>query len=118
MLNLLANAIKFAPDGEVTISAAMAGPGGLEIRVADTGCGIPADQRERVFEPFHQVENELSRTTNGACLGLPLSRKLAEPHGGPWCSKALRRTGRPPSSAFPGHAVGLDTIGDKSATTA
>ncbi len=64
------------------MSAAMAGPGGLEIRVADTGCGIPADQLERVFEPFHQVENELSRATNGTGLGLPLSRKLAERHGG------------------------------------
>jgi two-component system, cell cycle sensor histidine kinase PleC len=81
VVNLLANAIKFAPRGEVTISAAMTGPGGLEIRVADTGCGIPVDQLERVFEPFHQVENELSRATNGTGLGLPLSRKLAERHG-------------------------------------
>lgn len=82
VVNLLANAIKFAPGGTVTVSAAVTGPSGIEIRIADTGCGIPADQLERVFEPFHQVENELSRATNGTGLGLPLSRKLAERHGG------------------------------------
>ena len=82
VVNLLANAIKFAPHGEVTVSAAVTESAGIEIRVADTGCGIPADQLERVFKPFHQVENELSRATNGTGLGLPLSRKLAERHGG------------------------------------
>ncbi|MBA4095375.1 MAG: hypothetical protein C0484_01220 [Rhodospirillum sp.] len=52
VVNLLANAIKFAPRGEVTVSAAVADSAGLEIRIADTGCGIPADQLERVFEPL------------------------------------------------------------------
>src|SRR4029434_10821962 len=60
VVNLLANAIKFAPRGEVTVSAAVTESAGIEIRIADTGCGIPADQLERVFELFHQVEDDLS----------------------------------------------------------
>jgi signal transduction histidine kinase len=65
VVNLLANAIKFAPGGEVTISAAMTGPGGLEIRVADTGCGTPVDQLYQRHRP----------------------RPAAEPQAGgaPWC---------------------------------
>jgi two-component system cell cycle sensor histidine kinase PleC len=102
VVNLLANAIKFAPRGEVTISAAMTGPGGLEIRVADTGCGIPVDQLERVFEPFHQVENELSRATNGTGLGLPLSRKLAERPGATLALEGGARHDRHPQPARPG----------------
>ena len=118
VVNLLANAIKFAPRGEVTISAAMAGPGGLEIRVADTGCGIPADQLERVFEPFHQVENELSRTTNGTGLGLPLSRKLAERHGGTLALESALGRGTTAILGLPSRAVGLDEIWKAPAATA
>lgn len=99
VVNLLANAIKFAPRGEVTLAAATEAAG-IEIRIADSGCSIPAAHIERVFEPFHQVENEFSRASNGTGLGLPLSRKLAERHGG---TLALESTvGRaPPSSASP-----------------
>ncbi len=56
VVNLLANAIKFAPRGEVTISAAMTGPGGLEIRVADTGCGTPVDQLYQRHRPRPAAE--------------------------------------------------------------
>jgi two-component system, cell cycle sensor histidine kinase PleC len=118
VLNLLANAIKFAPGGEVRISAVMTGPGGLEVRVADTGCGIPADQLERVFEPFHQVENELSRATNGTGLGLPLSRKLAERHGGTLVLESTVGRGTTAILGLPGRAVGLDGIWDAAAATA
>jgi signal transduction histidine kinase len=83
VVNLLANAIKFtAAGGRVTLRAALVGRQDLEIAVEDTGCGIPADQLERVFEPFHQVDSDLNRATNGTGLGLPLSRKLVERHGG------------------------------------
>jgi len=83
VVNLLANAIKFTPPGGlVTLKAAVTGGSDLAIIVADTGCGIPAAQLERVFEPFHQVESDLNRATNGTGLGLPLSRKLVERHGG------------------------------------
>jgi two-component system cell cycle sensor histidine kinase PleC len=83
VVNLLANAIKFTPSGgRVALSATLSAPAELEITVRDTGCGIPADQLEQVFEPFHQVDSDLNRATNGTGLGLPLSRKLVQRHGG------------------------------------
>jgi signal transduction histidine kinase len=118
VVNLLANAIKFAPRGEVTISAAMTGSGGIEIRIADTGYGIPADQLERVFEPFHQVENELSRSSNGTGLGLPLSRKLAERHGATLALESTVGRGTTAILSLPGRAVGLDEIWEAPTTTA
>ena len=110
VVNLLANAIKFAPRGEVTVSAAATESAGIEIRIADTGCGIPADQLERVFEPFHQVENELSRATNGTGLGLPLSRKLVERHGGTLVLESAVGRGTTAILSLPGRAVGLDGL--------
>ena len=110
VVNLLANAIKFAPRGEVTVSAAVTESAGIEIRIADTGCGIPADQLERVFEPFHQVENELSRATNGTGLGLPLSRKLVERHGGTLVLESAVGCGTTATLSLPGRAVGLDEL--------
>ena len=83
VVNLLANAIKFTPaGGRVDLVARLAGSKDLEILVTDTGCGIPAGHLERVFEPFHQVQSDLNRTANGTGLGLPLSRRLIERHGG------------------------------------
>jgi len=110
VVNLLANAIKFAPRGAVTVSAVLTESAGIEIRIADTGCGIPADQLERVFEPFHQVENELSRATNGTGLGLPLSRKLAERHGGILALESTIGQGTTAILSLPGRAVGLDAL--------
>jgi signal transduction histidine kinase len=118
VVNLLANAIKFAPGGEVTLSAAVTESAGLEIRIADSGCGIPADQLERVFEPFHQVENEFSRTTNGTGLGLPLSRKLAERHGGTLLLESAAGRGTTAILSLPGRAVGLDGLWEAAAETA
>jgi two-component system cell cycle sensor histidine kinase PleC len=118
VVNLLANAIKFAPRGEVTVSAAVTESAGLEIRVADSGCGIPADQLERVFEPFHQVENEFSRATNGTGLGLPLSRKLAERHGGTLLLESAGGRGTTAILSLPGRAVGLDGLWEAPAETA
>jgi signal transduction histidine kinase len=110
VVNLLANAIKFAPGGEVTLSAAMKDGASLEIRIADTGCGIPANQLEQVFQPFHQVENELSRTTNGTGLGLPLSRKLVERHGGTLRLNSAIGQGTTAVLQLPGRAVPLDGL--------
>lgn len=107
LVNLLTNAIKFTPDGgRIRIEASRVGasPGGVrhvgdastpgeaptlgeaddgvEIRVADTGIGIPAAELSRIFEEFHQVDGSASRAYGGAGLGLALVRRLSVMIGG------------------------------------
>ena len=82
LFNLIQNAIRHTPaDGSVTVRAASAGSR-VEIEVADTGKGIAADDRERVFEPFQQGADRASRTDGSAGLGLAISRAIVEAHGG------------------------------------
>jgi signal transduction histidine kinase/CheY-like chemotaxis protein len=76
--NLLSNAIKYTDQGEVRLTVRTDG-GTTEIRVADTGTGIPADQLERVFEEFYQVPGT---KRGGTGLGLPYARRLARLLGG------------------------------------
>lgn len=81
--NLLSNAAKFTPaGGETTLGVMLAGDGTLIIRVEDTGIGIAKPDLERVFEPFIQLDGELTRRFQGAGLGLYMSRSLVEAHGG------------------------------------
>jgi signal transduction histidine kinase len=82
LFNLIQNAIRHTPaDGSVTVRAASAGTS-VEIEVADTGEGIAAGDRERVFEPFAQGTDRASRTDGSAGLGLAISRAIVEAHGG------------------------------------
>ncbi len=81
VFNLLSNAVKFTPtDGRVDVSARL-DDGRVEIAVADTGPGIPADDLEIIFEEFEQSTGG-KQGEEGTGLGLPLSRKLVELHGG------------------------------------
>ena len=83
LLNLLSNAIKFTdPGGTVTVGCGTLDDGRVTFTVADTGRGIAADQLERVFEPFMQVDQRLTRTEGGTGLGLAISRDLARGMGG------------------------------------
>ncbi|MEJ7797393.1 MAG: HAMP domain-containing sensor histidine kinase [Solirubrobacteraceae bacterium] len=82
LFNLIQNAIRHTPpDGSVTVRAASAGTS-VEIEVADTGEGIAAADRERVFQPFLQGADRASRTDGSAGLGLAISRAIVEAHGG------------------------------------
>ena len=77
VLNLLSNAIKYtAPGGRIGLSSGLHG-GRVEIRVSDTGHGIPHEKLDSIFEPFTRVEMDLTRTTEGTGLGLAISRHLA-----------------------------------------
>ena len=80
VFNLLSNAVKFTPAGGRVDISARADDGHVEIAVADTGPGIPAGDLERVFEEFEQSSD--GKKVEGTGLGLPLSRKLVELHGG------------------------------------
>lgn len=79
--NLVGNAVKFTERGAVTISARCDRDTNedctLEIRVRDTGIGIPPDRMEFLFKPFSQADNSLTRRFGGTGLGLAISRKLA-----------------------------------------
>ncbi len=80
--NLLGNAIKFTePGGSVTISTLTLSRD-VVIHIEDTGRGIPEDLLERIFEPFHQTEDVLTRRHSGLGLGLAISRQLVQLHGG------------------------------------
>jgi signal transduction histidine kinase len=93
LFNLIRNAIRHTPaDGSVTVRATT-GRGEVEIEVADTGEGIPAAERERVFEAFFRGGEDASRHSDGAGLGLAVSRAIVERHGGRiWLAPAAHGT--------------------------
>lgn len=101
LLNLTENAIKFTPvSGSVRLSARLAGMDaqtgadlggmvllgarriGVELRVADTGIGIPEAERTRVFDAFYQVDSSSTREVGGTGLGLSIVKRLVDAHDG------------------------------------
>lgn len=86
LFNLIVNAIRHTPaDGSVVVRArpAAGGAGAVEIEVVDDGAGVAAEERERVFEPFYRGgEDGTARSSDGAGLGLAISRAIVEAHGG------------------------------------
>jgi signal transduction histidine kinase/PAS domain-containing protein len=81
VLNLISNAFKFTFDGEIAISVERVG-NAAELRVRDTGVGIPAEAIPRLFERFNRVPNTRSRTYEGSGIGLALVHELVKLHGG------------------------------------
>jgi signal transduction histidine kinase/putative methionine-R-sulfoxide reductase with GAF domain len=82
LLNLLSNAVKFTPDGgQVQVSAAKVN-GAVEVSVRDTGIGIAPEDQVAVFEEFKQVGRDALRRAEGTGLGLTLTKRLVELHGG------------------------------------
>lgn len=80
-VNLIGNALKFTKEGEIKIWARMV-DGHPEIRVSDTGIGIPPDELDRIFDKFHQVDSRLTREVGGTGLGLAICKGIIEGHGG------------------------------------
>jgi len=82
LLNLLSNAIKFTTDGgRITLSAQLAGDR-VRVAVSDSGIGIAPDDQEKLFREFVQLDGSASRRYEGTGLGLALSKRLVELHGG------------------------------------
>ncbi|MCP1613571.1 PAS domain S-box-containing protein [Azospirillum lipoferum] len=83
LLNLLSNAVKYTPSGgSVSLTATPAPDGGLLLEVRDNGVGIPEQDLDRVLLAYARVATPENRQTEGAGLGLPLTRRLVELHGG------------------------------------
>lgn len=81
LLNIVGNALKFTERGSVTLEAEQIDEK-VQIRIVDTGIGIPTDKLESIFEAFSQVDSSTTRKVGGTGLGLPISRRLADMHGG------------------------------------
>lgn len=79
LTNLVDNALKYGRRVEITVTDA---PQRLTLMLRDQGPGIPAEQLERVFEPFYRLESSRSRDTGGTGLGLSIARNIARAHGG------------------------------------
>jgi signal transduction histidine kinase len=82
LLNLLANAVKFTPQGGSISIAVRELEDTVDVAVIDSGVGIPEDQLDRIFEPFVQVGRKLSSAGEGTGLGLAISRDFARGMGG------------------------------------
>ena len=83
LYNLLSNAIKFTPDGGAVLLTARGLNGqGVEITVKDSGIGLKQGELERIFQPFEQGDNSAGRKYQGTGLGLSLTKKMVEMHGG------------------------------------
>lgn len=92
LLNLIGNAIKFTESGGITVQVERSEAEVL-VRIHDTGIGIPPDKLGTIFEAFSQVDTSTTRKVGGTGLGLPISRRLVEMHGGRLWAE---------SSGFPG----------------
>lgn len=86
LVNLVGNAVKFTGQGEVVVSAAVEEQNDqhhiYRFSVRDTGIGIPADRRDRLFQSFSQVDESTTRKYGGTGLGLAISKRLVEAMGG------------------------------------
>ena len=86
LVNLVGNAIKFTPQGQVVVNVSILDPPGgefvLRFAVADTGIGIPPNKLHRLFKSFSQVDSSTTRHFGGTGLGLAISKRLAELMGG------------------------------------
>jgi PAS domain S-box-containing protein len=82
LTNLLANAVKFTPAGEIELSVHQDAAGNLAVGVRDTGIGVPAERHDAIFEAFTQADGSTTREYGGTGLGLAICRELVERMGG------------------------------------
>ena len=80
--NLLSNALRYTPPGGSILVQVKRSGRSIQIRVCDSGPGIPAEALEHIFERFYRADQARSRSEGGSGLGLAIARQLAEAHGG------------------------------------
>lgn len=103
---LVDNAIKFTPHGgSISVNATCNTEGALTVVVSDTGCGVPAYAREKIFDRFYQVEDPMTRCTGGAGVGLYLARYIVLRHGGRMWVDSNTCGGSDFHALFPKHTV-------------
>ncbi|MEQ8355731.1 MAG: ATP-binding protein [Kiloniellaceae bacterium] len=112
LINLLSNSVKFTPEGGIiTVEIRLEPNGELALVVRDTGIGMSADDIEVVLQPFGQVESAHTRSHNGTGLGLPITRSLAEIHGGSLTVESEVGGGTTITVRFPAERVGgVDSV--------
>jgi signal transduction histidine kinase/HAMP domain-containing protein len=93
LLNLLSNAVKFTPEGGTIAVDAMPANGAVEVSVTDTGIGVAAEDQALIFEEFRQASTDHAGKREGTGLGLALTKKLVELHGGTIAVKSELGTG-------------------------
>src|SRR4029077_2078413 len=104
--NLLANAVKFTPaGGTVRLSARFSEDGDLALTVADTGVGMTPREIEDSVVPFVQVDSRLARRTPGSGLGLPITKRLIEMHGGRLVLERRAGKGKTATLYFPANRI-------------
>jgi signal transduction histidine kinase len=105
--NLLANALKFTPEGGlVRLAARLQSDGGVHLIVEDSGIGMAQETIAAAMEPFRQLDGSLARRFEGAGLGLSISKALAELHGGALSLKSAVGEGTTVTIALPATRVG------------
>jgi signal transduction histidine kinase len=82
VINLVTNAMKFTEEGEIKLSVTELPDGSCRWTVSDTGIGMNAEQMQRVFLPFTQADEAISRKYGGCGLGLTIAKEIVELHGG------------------------------------
>jgi two-component system cell cycle sensor histidine kinase PleC len=112
VINLFSNAIKFTPPGGAITIAAKTKGDMLELKVSDTGIGIPTGDLSRLGRPFEQVSSTLNRSHEGSGLGLALCHSLVHMHGGKFFIESVQGKGTTVTATFPLLQMGADP-GDK-----
>jgi len=102
LYNLLANAVKFTPDGGKVRLRSEFVDGLVKVSVQDSGVGIKKEDLQRIFDPFEQADSSLSRRFQGTGIGLSLTRSMVELHGGKiWAESEGEGKGTTVSFIFP-----------------
>ena len=101
LLNLLSNALKFTSAGGIVSVQVKCSERTVHITVTDTGCGIPSDRLEHIFERYLETDR-LDPAPHGLGLGLPLCRRIAQGHGGTLVAESVEGKGSSFTISLPG----------------